>query len=98
VAGTSGSYGSTSTLFHFPTTVIVDSNDNFWVVDNNNNRIQFYCRTASNTTAGRTVAGGTSGSGANQLNFPIGIALDSSLNLYVADTSNQRIQRYQRLS
>jgi hypothetical protein len=27
-----------------------------------------------------------------------GIALDSSLNLYVADTSNQRIQRYQRLS
>ena len=98
MAGTSGSYGFSSTLLHFPTSVVADWSGNFWVVDNNNHRVQFYCRTASNTTAGRTVAGGSSGTGAAQLYYPVGLALDSDMNLYVADTSNQRIQRYDRLS
>ena len=67
-------------------------------MDNNNHRVQFFCLSGSNGTIGRTVAGGSSGTAANQLYYPVGLALDSSLNLYVADTSNHRIQRYQRLS
>jgi len=44
-----------------------------------------------------TVAGqssGTSGSGANQLNGPVGIFVDGSGNVYVADQSNNRVQKW----
>lgn len=42
-----------------------------------------------------TIAGnGTSGSGANMLFNPIGIFLDQSYNLYVADYDNHRIQKF----
>ena len=78
--------------------MVADPFGNFWVVDNNNHRVQFYCRSSTNTTAGRTVAGGSSGTGANQLLYPVGLVLDAALNLYVADSSNHRIQFYQRLS
>lgn len=98
VAGTNGTTGTTSTTFRFPTSVVADQYGNIWVVDNNNHRVQFFCRTGTNGTIGRTVAGGSLGTGATQLYYPVGLALDSSLNLYVADTSNHRIQRYQRLS
>ena len=60
--------------------------------------MQFFCRYQTNTTEGRTVAGGSQGTSATQLDYPVGLALDSSLNLYVTDTSNHRILRYDRLS
>ncbi|MBS1684133.1 MAG: T9SS type A sorting domain-containing protein [Bacteroidetes bacterium] len=42
-----------------------------------------------------TVAGGNgSGSAANQLNYPSGIALDATGNLYVADGLNHRVQKF----
>ena len=37
---------------------------------------------------------GASGSGNGQLNFPYGVAVDSSDNVYVADFSNHRIQKF----
>ena len=42
------------------------------------------------------IAGGTdcSGSASNQLNAPRGIYVDESLNLYVADCSNNRVQKF----
>lgn len=98
VAGINGVPGSNATLLRFPTSVVSDDYGNFWVVDNNNHRVQFFCRSSSNSTIGRTVAGGSLGTGLTQLNYPVGLALDASLNLYVADTSNHRILRYQRLS
>src|SRR5579863_4696477 len=49
-------------------------------------------------TAGRTyitVAGGNgSGAGANQLMYPLGIFVDASGNLYVADAENDRILKF----
>lgn len=98
MAGANGVQGSNSSLLRFPTSVAADSYGNFWVVDNNNHRVQFYCRSSSNTTSGRTVAGGSMGTAANQLTYPVGLVLDASLNLYVADSSNHRIQFYARLS
>lgn len=98
VAGATGVSGSNASLLRYPTSVATDIYGNFWVVDNNNHRIQFYCRSAPNTTVGRTVAGGSPGTAANQLNYPVGMAFDANLNLYVSDTSNHRIQRFQRLS
>ncbi|CAF1525116.1 unnamed protein product, partial [Adineta ricciae] len=48
-------------------------------------------------TSNTTVAAGTgsSGSAPNMLNEPYGIFVDADLNLYVADSSNNRIQFYQ---
>ena len=45
--------------------------------------------------AGCTVAGGNgSGSGADQLNHPNGVAVDAAGNVYISDIANQRIQKW----
>lgn len=51
----------------------------------------------SGLNTGEMAAGnGTNGSTADMLNYPNGIFVDSRFNLYVADTSNNRIQLFQR--
>lgn len=49
-------------------------------------------------TTGITIAGtaGIPGSGANQFNSPWGLAITRDYTLYVADTANNRIQKYTR--
>ena len=99
VAGTNGVQGSSSTTMRFPVGVRRDSFGNLYVVDNNNHRIQLYCRFPTVSSTARTIAGtGTAGSSATQLNFPSGLALDSDLNIYVADNSNHRIIRFSRIA
>jgi sugar lactone lactonase YvrE len=50
---------------------------------------------ASAAATGVTVAGGNgAGPAANQLNNPFGVAVDSSGNVYVADTNNNRVQMW----
>jgi sugar lactone lactonase YvrE len=52
---------------------------------------------ASAATTGVTVAGGNGGGfGANQLMMPFDVAVDSSGNVYVADTNNSRVQEWAR--
>ena len=99
VAGIDGTVGSANNLLHIPIAVKLDSDANLFVVDNNNHRIQLFCRPSSGTNfTGRMILGtGASGQTAQTLNYPAGIALDSSKNIYVADTTNNRIQRFQRL-
>ncbi|CAF4629375.1 unnamed protein product, partial [Rotaria socialis] len=46
-------------------------------------------------TQGTVIAGGNGqGTGANQLNVPIGLSFDRHGNLYVADYVNGRVQRF----
>ena len=68
---------------------------NLYVVDHYNYRVQFFL---AGQSTGSTVAGATSvpGSNANLLNGPFSVALDSQLNMYVADTSNERVQTFLR--
>ena len=97
-AGVSGSIGSTPTLLSYPLAVKFDSYANMVVVDNNNHRIQLFCRYPTINLTGRTIAGtGVSGTTPLTLKYPAEIALDSSLNLYVSDTSTHRVQKFQRL-
>ena len=79
-----------------PTRVAVDSAGNLYIADSNNNRIRKVTLGVITTVAG-TGAGGYSGDsgpaiGAN-LSYPQGITLDSTGNLYIADSYNYRIRK-----
>jgi hypothetical protein len=92
VAGTTGDYGTGLNQLYYPSAVMVDNNQNMYILDYNNNRILQWTIGAS---SGIIIAGtGTSGTQATQLDEPYNINFDSSGSLYVADTSNNRIQKY----
>ena len=90
-----GGVGSTPTTFYSPYCVTLDPLGNVYVVDYTNARIQMF---APGKLNGTTIAGVTSMSGnhPNLLYAPLSMALDSNLNLYVADSGNQRIQKFLR--
>ena len=75
--------------------VTLDSAGNVYVADTDNHRIQLFLAGQSN---GTTIAGvtGVSGNGADQFSSPRSLVLDSQLNLYVADTANNRVQKFTR--
>ncbi|CAF1401796.1 unnamed protein product [Adineta steineri] len=87
--------GTTSTLLTLPLGITLDPMGNMYVADAGNHRIQFY---PTNQSIASTIAGVTNsqGSNATHLYNPYGLALDSQLNLYVADTANNRIQKFVR--
>ncbi|TAE23523.1 MAG: hypothetical protein EAZ91_22060 [Cytophagales bacterium] len=94
VAGT-GTSGSGANELDGIYGLFVDTGGYIYVTDNNNNRIQKFPPTSTAGTAGSTVAGGpTSGSAANELNSPFGVYVDGADNIYVADSRNNRIQKF----
>lgn len=90
-----GLSGTISTRFNRPTDVIFDPMGNMYIADYSNHRIQFFSVDQSNAT---TIAGitGSGGNSSTQLNTPFSIDLDDQLHLYVADTLNHRIQKFNR--
>ena len=83
------------TALNGATGVTFDPLGNMYVADSNNYRIQLF---QNNQLNGTTVAGvtGTPGNMPNLLYIPYSVTFDSQLNMYVADTANHRIQRFQR--
>lgn len=93
-SGTAGDQNGTGTSasFNMPRSVTVDSSGNVYVADFLNHRIRKV--TAAGVVS--ILAGSTLGyqDGANaSFNFPMGVALDGWGNLYVADSSNNRIRK-----
>jgi hypothetical protein len=103
VAG-NGTYGfsgdggaATRASLNGPTGVAVDGSDNLLIADLDNNRIR---RVAYSSGIITTVAGtgtpGLSGDGgaatSASLNYPYGVAVDATGNLFIADTYNNRIR------
>ncbi|WP_243058769.1 SMP-30/gluconolactonase/LRE family protein [Nocardioides sp. SR21] len=89
--GTVPRYGSTGTgaqNLNYPSNADVDSSGVVWVVDTRNHRIQ-----KLNPTTGTFSSVGSQGSGAGQLQDPMGIAVTASA-VYVADTGNDRVQKF----
>ena len=101
LAGAAGQAGSndgtgSSARFNNPSGIDVDSAGNVFVADTTNNLIRKVTPAGTVTTiAGLVGVSGTSdGDGSNALfNQPGGLALDSSGNVYVADTGNSTIRR-----
>ncbi len=102
VAGGGSSLGdggaATAARLIFPSGVAVDGDGNLYIADRNNHRIR---KVDADTDFISTVAGsryrGDSGDGgaatAARLNYPRGVAVDGSGNLYIADTDNHRIRK-----
>ncbi|MGR3317727.1 MAG: NHL domain-containing protein [Candidatus Anammoxibacter sp.] len=97
--GFSGDGGpATEAPLNFPDGVFLDSSGNIFIADNGNNRIRKVDGTTGIIT---TVAGngesGFSGDGGPateaSLNFPDGVFLDSSGNIFIAEGGNNRIRK-----
>ncbi len=86
----SGVLGSGNGQFKEPRGVAVDSSNNLWVVDSENNRLEKLSPSGS-----YLAAYGSSGSGAGQFSGATGIAINrSSGNIYVSDRLNMRVEEF----
>jgi sugar lactone lactonase YvrE len=89
---------ATSATLNTPTGLAIDSAHNLYIADTYNNRIRKVSAASGIIT---TVAGNGTGGGAGdngpatsaELNYPSAVAVDSVGNLYIADTSNNRIRK-----
>ena len=101
IAGT-GEQGSptagpaTSSSFDYPTGVAVDASNNLYVADLFNNVVEKITPSgtlsifAGTGTSGVPTAGKATSS---QLSYPQGVAVDSTGNLYIADTGNNVVEK-----
>ena len=89
------SRGNSSFLLSNPYGLTVDPIGNLYVADTSNHRIQFF---SIGQTEGKTIAGitGFQGFNSNLLSFPYSLAFDNQLNLYIADTYGNRVQKFLR--
>jgi len=96
--GTNNGVG-TNALFYFPRGLALDSAGNLLVADSNNHTIRKLSLSGTNwvvsTLAGAPgVPDSTPGvNGAARFNYPRGLVFDASGNLFVADSSNNRISK-----
>ncbi|CAF0723200.1 unnamed protein product [Adineta steineri] len=77
------------------TRVIVDHLGQIYVADYCNNRVMRWCE---GDEEGEIIVGGNGeGIQSNQLNYPNDLSFDNEENLYVADSLNNRIQKFEKI-
>jgi tripartite motif-containing protein 2/3/tripartite motif-containing protein 71 len=82
-----GQLGKGNTEFNFPNGLRVNKNDELYVCDSYNNRVQVF-----DLDLNFKRSFGKKGTGRGQFNFPADVNFDSAGNIYVTDNSNHRIQ------
>ncbi|TAE22699.1 MAG: hypothetical protein EAZ91_23250 [Cytophagales bacterium] len=95
VAGGNGE-GNAANQLGPPVSVFVDGNGAIYIADVNNRRIQKWAAGGAGlpATSGTTVAGGSRGAAANQLENPYGVFVDGNGAVYIADAGNNRVQKW----
>jgi sugar lactone lactonase YvrE len=86
---------ATSALLNYPFALAVDASGNIYIADTGNHRVRKVAGGVITTVAGNGTLGFTGDSGpatAAMLNAPQGVTVDSSGNIYISDTGNQRIR------
>lgn len=85
----------TAASFALPNGIAVDASGNLYVADSGNNEIRKIDVSGNVTTlAGSGTSGAVNGRGAAaSFNFPTAVAVDTSGNVYVADTFNHAIRK-----
>lgn len=96
--GYSGDGGpATNAMLGFPQYLAVDSAGNLFISDNNNNRIRKVDTNGLITTVAGTGTNGYSGDGGPatnaMVNYPMGVAVDRTGNLFISDYMNYRIRK-----
>ena len=99
--GTQGSSGdggaATSAQLNNPRGASVDMSGNVYIADTENNKIRMVSRTGIITTIAGTGTQGSSGDGgaatSAQLYYPVGVSVDISGNVYIADSDNHKIRK-----
>jgi len=97
-AGFSGDNGAaTSAQLNFPNGVAVDANGNLLIADSSNYRIRRVTAAGVIDTIAGTGTSGFSGDGGSatsaRLGYSAGITFDSAGNLFIAETSNNRVRK-----
>jgi uncharacterized protein (TIGR03663 family) len=97
--GEAGVSGTAPGQFTYPRAVAVDSGGRIYVADSGNNRVQIFDSNGTflrqwGSTCKLDTGEGCQGDGRGQFNEPWGIAVDGQGNVYVSDTWNHRIQKF----
>jgi sugar lactone lactonase YvrE len=93
VAGTQGQCGGSTSLLCYPAGLTVDASGNLFIADTSDCQIKkFVPSTSTMTLVAGTGTCGYTGNGASavnaELNQPLAVAVDSSDNVFIADTYN----------
>ena len=87
---------ATAAQLFFPESVVVDGRGNLFIADSGNNRVRKVDGNGIITTVVGTGVGGFNGDNqlatTAQINYPYGIAIDGSGNLFISDINNNRIR------
>lgn len=87
---------STGARLNQPFGVALDSAGNLYIADSGNNRVRKVSNGVIATVAGNgtaTLSGDNGPATSAQLNQPLGVAVDSAGNLYIAESTNSRIRK-----
>lgn len=97
LAGSTSGYTDATGIaaqFHNPSGVAVDESGNVYVADAGNQRIRKITATGIVTTLAGSTTGFGEGAGASaRFSGPVGLVVDASGNVYVADDENERIRK-----
>jgi uncharacterized protein (TIGR03437 family) len=92
---------ATSAALNYPGGIVVDAGGSLYIVDSVNQRVRKVSGGTISTIAG-TGAAGYSGDGGPalqaQVNAPFAITIDATGNLYIGDTTNNRVRKIAGLS
>lgn len=86
-----GVSGVTASLLSIAYSLALDASNAIYITDYANNRIQKWVTGASTGITVAGLANGTMGASSTALQWPVGIVLDSSNNMYFTDRANHRV-------